>query len=326
LDGRSTSATNVLRRFRDPPQFVTELLEYRAAQKLMSTYIKGMNKHLDPYDRVHTSFNLHVTATGRLSSSAPNLQNIPRGNKDIKNIMVPDEGNLWISADYSQIELRVMAILSQDPYLLECYKNGKDLHRAMGAELFRIPEEQVTSEQRAIAKGLNFGIPYGRSEHGILKDGKLPVGREEAIQLIRNFFARVAGVVKWIDSVKRDVRKTGYVETLFGRRRYFPEVEFIQRSYELDRVYREAVSTHPQSTASDMTLYALIKLSEMGHDVRLTVHDSIETQAPIDVARDVALEQARIMEKCAAEMIGDQIPFVASCEIGESYGSVKEVM
>jgi len=328
IEGRSTGAKNVLKRYTTPHPFVTKLLEFREANTIYSRYIKGLAKHLDPMDRIHTSFNLAGTVTGRLSSSNPNLQNIPsrvpEAAKDIRDLFVADAGLLWSAADFSQIELRMIALLSGDEYLVGCYQQGRDLHAEMAREIWG---DNYTKAQRFLAKGVNFGLAYGRTVEGILTDGTLNISQEEAERLARLFFQRMPGVLNWIKGIHRFVREHGYIESPLGRRRHFRETTMFssQDFISWEKVYREAVNMPPQSAASDATLYSLIQLHKKGFDIRLTVHDDIKVQGPKDQIRDIANEQIQIMSQSARDLYGDSIPFPASVEIGRRWGSLEEI-
>ena len=206
---------------------MNEILEFRAVKKLLSTYIEPFPTYVSPVDgRVHTTFNQALTATGRLSSSNPNLQNIPirteRG-KEIRKAFIPGtpEGVI-VSADYSQIELRIMAHLSCDEHLVKAFRDGDDVHAATAAKIYGIPLSEVTREQRGRAKTANFGIMYGISSFGLAQ--RLNLGRKEAKELIDGYFASFPAIRSFIDDSIGFARENGYVETLFGRRRYLPDI------------------------------------------------------------------------------------------------------
>ena len=206
---------------------IEEILEFRAVKKLLSTYIEPFPGYIDPSDgKIHTTFNQALTATGRLSSSNPNLQNIPvrtdRG-REIRKAFVPSrpDGRI-LSADYSQIELRVMAHFSGDAHLVHAFMNGLDVHTATAAKIFGISNEEVTSDQRRIAKTANFGIMYGISAFGLAQRLRIP--RKEAQKIIDDYFSGFPSIQSFIERMKASARETGYVETLFGRRRYLPDI------------------------------------------------------------------------------------------------------
>jgi DNA polymerase-1 len=320
FDGRSTAENTVLLKYTHPHPFVTKLLAFREANTLLTRYLAGLPKYIGADGRIHTTFNLHGTVTGRLSSSDPNMQNTPRDNKTVKRLFIPDPGNAWIDVDYSQIELRVIALLSKDPWLMQCYAEGRDLHSEMAEYQYG---KAYTKEQRNLAKRANFLLAYGGSVGKLATS--LTISPREAASMHERFFERMSGILPWIEEIKALVSKNHVIETPLGRVRHFPEIAYARSQMDRETIYREAVNNNPQSVASDVTLNALIKLHQAGYDVRLTVHDSISVQAPVADARGVAREVMRIMEGSAAELLGDALPFTAEAEIGDSWGTLQEV-
>ncbi len=322
--GRSTAAKTVLLRYRDPHPFVIELLKYREANTLLTRYIRGLSKHLSPLGRVHTSYNLFGTVTGRLSSSDPNIQNqpsrVPSAKKDIRDLFIADEGMWWADCDFSNLETRMIAILSEDPYLVQCFQEGRDVHGETAAEVWG---PNWTIEHRKKVKGIVFGLLYGRSEEGIVRDGTLQISMPEAKRISRIFFEKMPGVVAHNEEIKRRVKRDGYIETPTGRIRYFPEVAVASSWREWGNIYREAINTLPQSMASDATLSSLIVLDRCGFDVRITVHDSIAVQGPIDQINNIAKDQCEIMQDTAMKLYGDLIPIPAEAEVGLLWGSLE---
>ena len=327
LAGRSTAAKTVLLRYPFPRHpFVEILLDFRAVNTLLTRYINGLAKNISPDGYVHSSFSLSGTVTGRLSSSKPNLQNqpsrVPSAKKDIRDLFIAEPGDVWCDCDFSQLEYRMIAVLSQDPYLLQCYKEGKDFHAEM-AEMIWGPD--WTKANRTDAKGINFGLAYGRSVKGIMSDGTLDIDYNTALRVASTFFKRMPGVVRFNAETRGFVKTHRYVETPLGRVRRFPEVALAKNEWQMGRIYREAINMLPQSTASDATLFAFINLCKKGFDVRITVHDSIVVSAPADQAEYAARNQMRIMSESAAELFGDQIPFPTDAQIGKRWGSLKEL-
>ncbi|MGB3933238.1 MAG: DNA polymerase I, partial [bacterium] len=257
--GYSTDA-EVLEKLADVHPIVERILEYRQLMKLKSTYIDGLMALVDPATgKVHTTFNQAVTTTGRLSSTEPNLQNIPirlELGRRLRKAFVPGRsGDLILAADYSQIELRVLAHISQDPYLLESFRRGQDVHRRTAAEIFGVSLEEVTPEMRERAKAVNFGIVYGISDYGLSRD--LGVPRREAKEYIDNYFARYAGVKAYIDGIVAEAREKGYVTTLMKRRRYLPDIN--SRNYTLRSfAERTAMNTPIQGSAADIIKTAMV--------------------------------------------------------------------
>lgn len=237
------------------------ILEYRSLSKLVSTYIDALPKRINPQtQRVHTSYNQAVTATGRLSSSDPNLQNIPIRTEEgrlIRRAFIAPEGCVILAADYSQIELRLMAHLSQDPALLTAFRNDWDVHTATASELFQTPQNEVSEEQRRRAKAVNFGLIYGMSAFGLAK--QIGSSREEAQYYIQRYFERYPGVLDYMDRSRALAREKGYVETLFGRRLYLPEI----RSAQIPRqkaAERAAINAPLQGSAADIIKQVMIPL------------------------------------------------------------------
>jgi DNA polymerase-1 len=224
--GKVSTDSTVLEKLRDAHPVVDLVLEYRQLTKLKSTYVDALPGLADPVDgRVHTSFNQTVAATGRLSSSDPNLQNIPirtEMGRRIRQAFVPRNGNVLLGADYSQIELRILAHLSGDPALVQAFAEGQDIHAVTASVVFNVPLEEVTADQRRAAKVANFGVLYGLSAGGLQRDLGMPI--EEAKDFIRRYFTRFARVREFLDEVKKEAYLNGYVETLLGRRRYLQDL------------------------------------------------------------------------------------------------------
>ncbi len=260
--GQYSTSEEVLLGLRDKHPIVGKILEYRELKKLISTYITALPTYIDPRDgKIHTTYNQTTTATGRLSSSNPNLQNLPirseRG-KLIREAVIPDPGCVFLSADYSQIELRLMAHFSQDPHLLEAFRAGQDIHAATAAKIFGVPIEEVTKDQRRRAKTANFGIIYGISAFGLSQ--QLGCSRTEAKQLIDDYFASFPRVADYIEAQKAAAREHGYAETLFGRRRYLPDIlshNATVRSF----AERNAVNAPIQGTAADIIKMAMVHIA-----------------------------------------------------------------
>lgn len=257
--GYSTAA-DVLEKLAPDYPFVAKILEYRGLTKLKSTYVDGMDQFIKEDSRIHCNFNQTVTATGRISCSEPNLQNIPIRTEQgrlIRKCFVPRDGYEFVDADYSQIELRIMAHMSSDEKLIDAYKNAKDIHRITASEVFDVPFEEVTESQRRNAKAVNFGIIYGISSFGLSQG--LSISRKEAQEFINNYFVKFPGVKLYLDSLVEGAKEKGYITTLFGRRRQIPELKnsnFMQRQFG----ERVAMNAPIQGTAADIMKIAMINV------------------------------------------------------------------
>lgn len=278
--GYSTAA-DVLEKLAADCPMVADVLEYRGLAKLKSTYADGLAAFIDKDDRIHTTFNQTITATGRLSSTDPNLQNIPMRmelGRKIRKVFVPKEGYCFTDADYSQIELRILAHMSGDKQLIEAYRMHADIHRITASQVFHIPFDEVTDLQRRNAKAVNFGIVYGISSFGLSQD--LSITRKEAAEYIEQYFATYPGVKNFLDKAVADAKKNGYITTMFGRRRPVPELSsgnFMQRSFG----ERVAMNSPIQGTAADIIKIAMIKVHErlqreqLKSRLILQVHDEL---------------------------------------------------
>ena len=322
--GRST-AFDVLSRLKGKHPIIGLLLEYRKKSKLYATYVKGLIKRLGPDGRIRTNFLLFGTVTGRLASRNPNLQNIPseaESAKLIRGLFVPTDGMTLVHIDFSQMELRMAAMYSKDPYLIDIYERGADLHDQTTMDIFG--REDFTPRERFFAKSINFGLLYGRQAHAIANDVHFPgMNMSKTIAYIERFFRRIPYVVKWIREVQDQALHEGYVETPTGRRRRFP---LVTSSTTLD-VERRAVNFMCQSAASDATLASLIRIHNEMPDahILLTIHDSIIFECDIDKSMALALQAKDIMEHTVTDMYSDTIPYRADIEIGPSWGELVEV-
>ena len=320
--GQYSTSEEVLESVKHKHPIVEEILKYRRLKKLLSTYIDALPQLLSPADgRLHSSFNQSVTATGRLSSSNPNLQNIPvRGEdgREIRRAFVPEAGGVFFSADYSQIELRIMAHLSGDEALIRDFNDGRDIHAATAARIFKKPLEEITRDERRKAKTANFGIIYGISAFGLAE--RMGVSRTEAKELIENYFATYPGVKAYIEQSVELARELGYIETLFGRRRYLPDIHSrnaVVRGY----AERNAVNAPIQGTAADIIKVAMIRidqrLQEEGFRAKMTlqVHDELNFTCPAD-------ELPRLRAMVIEEMEGAcpmAVPLLADCGAGDNW-------
>ena len=299
------------------------ILEYRGLRKLLSTYVEALPQLVNPRTgRIHTSFNQAVTATGRLSSTNPNLQNIPvrdeRG-REIRKAFVPSDGDrLLLSADYSQVELRLMAHLSGDEDMIAAFSHGEDIHTATAAKLFGVLPEQVTREQRRRAKTANFGIIYGISAFGLAQ--RLNIPRAEAKEIIDGHFATYPGVRRYIDRVIADAREKGYVATLFGRKRMLPDIRSgnaVVRAL----AERNAVNAPIQGGAADIMKLAMIAVHrELGRrglksKIILQVHDELV----IDMLRSEEEQVRELVVRCMEDAAELRVRLIAECGVGANW-------
>jgi DNA polymerase-1 len=273
---------------------------------------------------VHTSFNQTGTVTGRLSSSEPNLQNIPirtELGRRVRRAFVADEGNVLLSADYSQIELRILAHISQDPTLLEAFSRGEDIHSSTASVLFDIPLKEVTPSLRRLAKTINYGITYGMSGYGLAQRTELP--QEEAERFIKNYFAKYPRVKRYVVETKRKAREQGYVETLLRRRRYFPELmKGSKTPYNVrSAAERMAINMRIQGTAADIIKIAMVRLDrafkERGLRSRmiLQVHDELVLEVP-----EEELEEAKYLVKSTMESAFElDAPLKVDLKVGRNW-------
>ena len=307
----------------DKHPIINEILEYRGIKKLLSTYIEPFPSYISPATgKIHTTFNQALTATGRLSSSKPNLQNIPirteRG-KEIRKAFIPSRPDgVIVSADYSQIELRIMAHLSCDMHLINAFRNGQDVHAMTAAKIFGISPEEVTADQRRIAKTANFGIMYGISAFGLSQ--RLHISRAEAKKIIEDYFTNFPAISSYIEDTLASAREFGYVETLFGRRRYLPEIN-ARNATARALAERTAVNAPIQGTSADIIKLAMInvdkRITEAGLQSRmvLQIHD--------ELMFDAVREEVEILEKIVKEemenVIELSVPLTVECNYGNNW-------
>lgn len=302
--GYSTAA-DVLEKLAPEYPIVSDILEYRGLAKLKSTYADGLAAYIDEGGRIHSTFNQTITATGRISSTEPNLQNIPMRmelGRRIRKVFVPMEGCLFMDADYSQIELRVLAHMSGDKQLIEAYKMDEDIHRITASKVFHTPFEEVTDLQRRNAKAVNFGIVYGISSFGLSQD--LSISKKEAAEYIEQYFKTYPEVKRFLDTTVEEAKKNGYVTTMYGRRRPIPELSsgnFMQRSFG----ERVAMNSPIQGTAADIMKIAMIRVWERLHAeglksrLILQVHDELLIETFTDEEEQVQSILAQEMQNAA---------------------------
>ena len=316
--GYSTDV-DVLEKLRDEHPVIEKLLEYRQLTKLNSTYVEGMKPYINPKTkRIHSFFHQTITATGRISSTEPNLQNIPTRfelGKQLRKVFKPADGCLYIDADYSQIELRVLAHISNDEHMVQAFLNGEDIHKQAASKVFNTPIDEVTKEQRSNAKAVNFGIVYGISDFGLGE--QLHISRKKAKQYIEQYLEQYSGIKQFMDSVVEEAKEKGYVETQFKRRRYIPELK--SNNYMVRQFgQRVAMNTPIQGTAADIMKIAMInvlrelKAKNMKSKIVLQVHDEMMIEAPLEEVENVK----DLLKKCMENACKLRVPLIA--EVAEA--------
>ena len=323
--GYSTDV-DVLEKLKSEDPIISEILDYRQLMKLNSTYVEGLKPYINPKTkRIHSFFHQTITATGRISSTEPNLQNIPTRfelGKQVRKIFKPEPGKVYIDADYSQIELRVLAHMSEDTHMVQAFKDGEDIHRQAASKVFKTPMEEVTKEQRSNAKAVNFGIVYGISDFGLGE--QLGISRKIAKQYIEEYLQEYAGIKNFMDDMKEKAKETGYVETLFNRRRYIPELK--SNNYMVRQFgERAAMNTPIQGTAADIMKIAMInvykKLIEENLEAKiiLQVHDEMMIEAPLAEAEKVK----EIVKTEMESAIKLNVPLIAEVSEAENWYECK---
>lgn len=302
------------------------ILKHRELGKLLSTYVKTLPELVHGKDkRLHAHFNQHVAATGRLSSNNPNLQNIPirtpLGRK-IRKAFVAEKGNVLLGADYSQVELRLLAHFSEDPIMLEAFKNGEDIHRQTASEIMKIPLEKVTNEERSKAKAVNFGLMYGQSSFGLA--AQLKISRKEAKEYITSYFERFSRVKTYLDSLKEKAETDGYAITMMGRRRYLPDIYSKNRTVK-SMAERVAINSPIQGTAADIIKLAMIKINnEIGRlglssECVLQVHDELIFEVPEEEVEAMS----SLVRKGMEEVVNLRVPLLVELGVGKDWYGLK---
>ena len=322
--GYSTDV-DVLEKIKHEHPVIEKILEYRQLQKLNSTYVEGMIPYIDETSRIHSKFHQTVTTTGRISSTDPNLQNIPTRmelGKKLRKVFKPRENCIYIDADYSQIELRVLAHISQDKNMIEAFNNDEDIHTQAASKVFNTPIEQVTKEQRSNAKAVNFGIVYGISDFGLGE--QLGVSRKKAKEYIEQYLEKYNGIKEFMTNIVEDTKEKGFVETLYHRRRYVPELK--SNNYMVRQFGgRVAMNTPIQGTAADIMKIAMInvynKLKERGlkSKVIVQVHDELLIETALDEKEEVK----QILKTEMENVIKLDVPLVAEISQGNNWFEAK---
>ena len=316
-----STAVDVLEKLSEDFPFVTKIMEYRTYAKLNSTYAEGLLAYIGEDSRIHGVFQQTVTATGRLSSTDPNLQNIPirtEMGRHFRSVFIPKEGCVFLDADYSQIELRILAALSKDERLIEAYRMDRDIHKVTASQVFHVPLDEVTDELRRNAKAVNFGIVYGISAFG-LSEG-LSIGRADAKEYIERYFTTYPKVKEYLDSEIAFARENGYVKTVFGRRRPIPEIHasnFMRRSFS----ERVAMNSPIQGTAADMmkiamnSVYEELKRKELKSGIVLQVHDELLLEVPKEELDEVR----EILVSSMENALTLPVPFLVEAKTGKNW-------
>ena len=323
--GYSTDV-DVLEKLKKEDPIIEQILEYRQLMKLNSTYVEGLKPYINiKTNRIHSFFHQTITATGRISSTEPNLQNIPTRfelGKRVRKVFKPEKGKIYLDADYSQIELRVLASISGDEHMIEAFKEGKDIHKQAASKVFKTPIEEVTKEQRSNAKAVNFGIVYGISDFGLGE--QLGIGRKKAKQYIEEYLEQYAGIKQFMENITEQAKEQGYVETLFHRRRYIPELKsnnYMVRQFGA----RVAMNTPIQGTAADIMKIAMIKVyneiksRKLKSKIILQVHDEMMVETPIEEKK----EMINIMKKCMESATKLEVPLIAEISDAENWYECK---
>ena len=320
--GQYSTSEDVLEKLQSKHPIVVKILDYRGLKKLLSTYIDSLPQLVNSTTgKVHTSFNQTVTATGRLSSTNPNLQNIPirdAQGKEIRKAFIPNNDSVFLSVDYSQIELRIMAHLSGDANMVDAFNSGYDIHTATAAKIYKIPLTEVTSDMRRKAKTANFGIIYGISVFGLSE--RLAVPRAEAKELIDGYFQTYPDVKKYMDKSIQRAKEIGYVETLFGRKRFLPDINS-QNSIVRGFAERNAINAPIQGTAADIIKIAMVRIQNqleklhLNTQMTMQVHDELNFSVPISEKELVTKMVVEEMENA----IQLNVPLVADCGIGVNW-------
>ena len=305
---------------------IEQILEYRQLNKLNSTYVEGLKPYINSKTkRIHSFFHQTITATGRISSTEPNLQNIPTRfelGKRIRKAFKPEEGKVYIDADYSQIELRVLAAISEDNHMIEAFIEGQDIHKQAASKVFKTPIDEVTKEQRSNAKAVNFGIVYGISDFGLA--GQLGISRKKAKQYIEEYLEQYSGIKKFMDNITEEAKEQGYVETLFHRRRYIPELKsnnYMVRQFGA----RVAMNTPIQGTAADIMKIAMIKVyneiknKKLKSKIVLQVHDEMMIEVPKEEIEEVK----QILKKSMETATKLKVPLIADISVANNWYDCK---
>lgn len=323
--GYSTDV-DVLEKIKKEHPVVEKLLDYRQFMKLNSTYVEGLIPYINIKDnKIHSSFNQTVTATGRISSTEPNLQNIPTRielGKKLRKVFKPEIGDIYIDADYSQIELRVLAHISKDKNMQEAFKNNEDIHTQVASKVFEIPIDEVSNKQRFRAKAVNFGIVYGISDYGLGE--QIGVSKKQAKEYIDQYLEKYSGIKEFMDNIIEEAKEKGYVETIYQRRRYIPEIKsnnYVVRQFGS----RIAMNTPIQGSAADImkiamiNVYKRLKAEKLQSKLILQVHDELLIETKINEKEAVR----KLLKECMENATKLNVPLKADLSEGNNWYEAK---
>ena len=323
--GYSTDV-DVLEKLKKEDPIIEKILDYRQLMKLNSTYIEGLKPYINPKTkRIHSFFHQTITATGRISSTEPNLQNIPTRfelGKRVRKVFKPENGKVYLDADYSQIELRVLAHISGDEHMIQAFKEGQDIHKQAASKVFKTPIDEVTKEQRSNAKAVNFGIVYGISDFGLGE--QLGISRKLAKRYITEYLEQYSGIKAFMEKITEEAKEKGYVETLFHRRRYIPELK--SNNYMVRQFgSRAAMNTPIQGTAADIMKIAMIKVyrelkrRNLKSKIVLQVHDEMMLEVLPEEKEEIKIMMKEAMETAASL----NVPLIAEISEAENWYECK---
>jgi len=328
--GRSTKE-EVLKKMDEQHEIIKPLLKYRELQKLSSTYIDSIPKLVGKDGRLHPTLLQHGTTTGRMASVDPNIQNIPvkteRG-KEIRSAFVSKEGSVLVACDYSQIELRIAAMISKDKKFIDIFRNGEDVHGSVASYMFGLPQDKITKTMRNRAKAINFGVLYGMGVVALQKN--LGVSRKEAKDFYENYFETFTELTKYLETVKSEVGRKGYTETMFGRRRYFKGIKSPMPHIRA-QAERMAINAPIQGTSADVTKIAMVRVSKYIEDNNLSkdvsmilqIHDELIFEIKKEKVNEVVPEILKIMENVIPKNETSDVPIVVKAEVGPDWGNLK---
>ncbi|HLA06523.1 MAG TPA: DNA polymerase I, partial [Anaerolineales bacterium] len=327
--GHYSTAAGVLDELSGKHPVVDWVLEHRELSKIKSTYVDALPPAINPATgRVHTSYSQIGAVTGRLSSSNPNLQNIPIRTEEgrrIRNGFIASKGNLLLSVDYSQIELRIVAHMAEDEGMLAAFRAEEDIHATTAGAIYGVSPDAVTKEMRRHAKAINFGLIYGMSAFGLTRSTDLTLA--EAENFVKTYFEKFPGVKKYLDGIRKQAAQQGYVQTLLGRKRYFPALQSKQNVQIKNREEREAINAPIQGTAADIMKIAMLKIppalkkAELSGKMLLQVHDELVLECP----KDELKETARVVQETMANAYPLSIPLSTEARYGPSWGEMKTI-
>jgi DNA polymerase-1 len=327
--GHYSTAAGVLESIRKQHPVIELILEHRELSKLRSTYVEALPQQVNPQtDRVHTSFNQAGSRTGRLASSDPNLQNIPirtELGRKVRHAFVASEGHQLLAIDYSQVELRIAAHMAQDQGMLEAFRAGQDIHAATAAAIYGISLGEVTKEQRRHAKAVNFGLIYGMSAFGLTRTTDLTLA--EAEDFVETYFRQFPGIKKYLDGIREQAAQQGYVETLLGRRRYFPGLMNPSNQQVRNREEREAINAPIQGTAADIMKIVMLRVPKVLADANLSarmllqVHDEIVLECPVEELAQTATLVQNSMESAYPL----DVPLRTDARSGSNWGALSSI-